>query len=78
MPLQEKQMQKSSCGGYKFSKSMCGKASEKGFREEYAGTDEGITVQITDLGVAEKVLHPTSREKVLFFLMDRFRLASRK
>ena len=40
-------------------------------RQEYAGTDEGITVEITDLGVASaKVLHPTSREKVLFFLME--------
>ena len=49
----------------------CAEKLQKGFREEYAGTDEGITVEITDLGVASaKVLHPTSREKVLFFLME--------
>ena len=49
----------------------CAEKIQKGFREEYAGTDEGITVEITDLGVASaKVLHPTSREKVLFFLME--------
>lgn len=49
----------------------CAEKLQEGFREEYAGTDEGITVEITDLGVASaKVLHPTSREKVLFFLME--------
>lgn len=49
----------------------CAEKLQKGFREEYAGTDEGITVEITDLGAASaKVLHPTSREKVLFFLME--------
>lgn len=49
----------------------CAEKLQKGFREEYAGTDEGITVEITDLGVASaKVLPPTSREKVLFFLME--------
>lgn len=49
----------------------CAEKLQKGFREEYAGTDEGITVEITDFGVASaKVLHPTSREKVLFFLME--------
>lgn len=49
----------------------CAEKLQKGLREEYAGTDEGITVEITDLGVASaKVLHPTSREKVLFFLME--------
>ena len=49
----------------------CAEKLQKGFREEYAATDEGITVEITDLGVASvKVLHPTSREKVLFFLME--------
>lgn len=49
----------------------CAEKLQKGFREEYAGTDEGITVEITDLGVASaKALHPTSREKVLFFLME--------
>lgn len=40
-------------------------------REEYAASDDGITVQITELGSAsEMVLHPTSREKVLFYLME--------
>ena len=49
----------------------CTEKLQKGFREEYAGTDEKITVEITDLGAASaKVLHPTSREKVLFFLME--------
>lgn len=49
----------------------CAEKVQKGFREEYAGTDEGITIEITDLGAASaKVLHPTSREKVLFFLME--------
>lgn len=49
----------------------CAEKLQKGFREEYAGTDEGITVEITDLGIASaKILHPTSREKVLFFLME--------
>ncbi len=49
----------------------CAEKLQKGFREEYAGTDEGITIEITDLGAASaKVLHPTSREKVLFFLME--------
>lgn len=49
----------------------CAEKLQKGFREEYAGTDEKITVEITDLGAASaKVLHPTSREKVLFFLIE--------
>lgn len=49
----------------------CAEKVQKGFREEYAGTDEGITIEITDLGASSaKVLHPTSREKVLFFLME--------
>ena len=38
-------------------------------RKEYTGTDEGVTVTVTEKGTAtEEVLHPTSREKVLFFL----------
>ncbi|MDO4337576.1 MAG: aminoacyl-histidine dipeptidase [Eubacteriales bacterium] len=38
-------------------------------REEYTGTDENITITVTDEGSAkEAVLHPTSREKVLFYL----------
>ena len=40
-------------------------------QEEYAGSDEGIVIQVTDEGIKEAmVLHPTSREKVLFFLMN--------
>lgn len=40
-------------------------------REEYTGSDAGITIQITEMGTAsENVLHPTSREKVLFYLME--------
>lgn len=49
----------------------CAEKVQKGFREEYAGTDEGTTIEITDLGASSaRVLHPTSREKVLFFLME--------
>ena len=49
----------------------CAEKVQKGFREEYAGTDEGITIEITDLGASSaRVLHPTRREKVLFFLME--------
>ena len=49
----------------------CAEKVQKGFREEYAGTDEGITIEITDLRASSaRVLHPTSREKVLFFLME--------
>lgn len=49
----------------------CAEKVQKGFREEYVGTDEGITIEITDLGASSaRVLHPTSREKVLFFLME--------
>lgn len=45
--------------------------AQKKLQEEYAGTDEGITIQISDEGTKEAlVLHPTSREKVLFFLMN--------
>lgn len=29
----------------------CAEKLQKGFREEYAGTDEGITVEITDLAL---------------------------
>lgn len=44
---------------------------EDAFRAEYAGTDEGITVVVEELGTAsEKVLHPTSCEKVIFYLMN--------
>ena len=44
---------------------------EKGLREEYDGSDKGISIQITEAGhESAKVLHPTSREKVLFYLME--------
>ena len=45
---------------------------EEGLREEYDGSDGNITIQITEEGHAETaiVLHPTSREKVLFYLME--------
>ena len=44
---------------------------QKAWVEEYAGTDEGITVTVTDEGKQEtKVLHPTSKEKVIFFLVN--------
>ena len=37
---------------------------EKGLREEYDGSDKGISIQITEAGhESAKVLHPTSREK---------------
>ncbi|MDO4305215.1 MAG: aminoacyl-histidine dipeptidase [Eubacteriales bacterium] len=40
-------------------------------REEYAGSDEGITIEIKGEGMTKaNVLHPTSREKVLFYLMQ--------
>ena len=41
------------------------------WREEYTGTDEGITVTVTEDGEQDaKVLHPTSKEKVVFFLVN--------
>ena len=41
------------------------------WREEYSGTDEGITVTVTEEGEQDaKVLHPTSKEKVVFFLVN--------
>ena len=44
---------------------------QKGLREEYAGSDDNITIQITEGGEeTAQVLHPTSREKVLFYLME--------
>jgi dipeptidase D len=44
---------------------------QKNLREEYAASDEGITVAVEELGVSkENVLHPTSREKVVFYLMN--------
>lgn len=44
---------------------------EQDLRREYAGSDEKITISVTDEGEADRmVLHPTSQEKVLFFLMN--------
>ncbi|MEJ8774346.1 aminoacyl-histidine dipeptidase [Blautia sp. HCN-1074] len=41
------------------------------WREEYTGTDEGITVTVTEEGEQDAiVLHPTSKEKVVFFLVN--------
>ena len=41
------------------------------WREEYTGTDEGITVTVTEEGEQDvKVLHPTRKEKVVFFLVN--------
>lgn len=49
----------------------CAAKVQKGLREEYTGSDEGITLAVTELGTAkEMVLHPTSKSKVLFFLME--------
>lgn len=40
---------------------------QKDFRAEYTGTDDTITIQITEEGDMDaQVLHPTSQEKVLF------------
>lgn len=44
---------------------------QKKFREEYAGSDENISVVVTEKGeVKENVLHPTSFEKVVFYMMN--------
>lgn len=44
-------------------------ALEKNLRKEYSGSDEGITIHCRNLGEGEaEVLHPVSREKVLFLL----------
>lgn len=46
------------------------RAFQEQIRGEYEGSDEGISIEITQLGnVSEKILHPTSREKVIFYLM---------
>lgn len=43
------------------------KKMQKDFRAEYTGTDDTITIQITEEGDMDaQVLHPTSQEKVLF------------
>lgn len=40
-------------------------------RREYAKIDEGITITINNQGIdTQPVLHPVSREKVVFFLMN--------
>lgn len=47
------------------------KICQSKLREEYAGSDEGITIELTEEGTATAmILHPTSREKVLFYLMQ--------
>ena len=47
------------------------KKMQKDFRAEYTGTDDTITIQITEEGDMDaQVLHPTSQEKVLFYLMN--------
>lgn len=44
---------------------------QNAWREEYTGTDEGITVTVTDEGeTTEQIFHPTSKEKVVFYLMN--------
>lgn len=44
---------------------------QKKFREEYAGSDENLSVVVTEKGeVKENVLHPTSFEKVVFYMMN--------
>lgn len=40
-------------------------------REEYAGSDENITIEVTEEGEASaQVLHPTSQEKIVFYLQN--------
>lgn len=49
----------------------CAKTVQKGLREEYTGSDEGITIEVTELEAAKaNVLHPTSKSKILFYLME--------
>lgn len=49
----------------------CAETVQKGLREEYTNSDEGITIEVTELGRAtENVLHPTSKAKILFYLME--------
>lgn len=44
---------------------------ENELREEYEGSDRNVSIQITESGhETAMVLHPTSREKVLFYLME--------
>lgn len=45
--------------------------AEKELLEEYSGSDNNISIVITEEGhTSAKVLHPTFREKVLFYLME--------
>ena len=40
-------------------------------REEYTGSDEGITLSVENEGVKKtEIMHPTSRERILFYLMN--------
>lgn len=51
-------------------KTYAAKIQQK-LRDEYINSDENITIIVTDQGAcADRVLHPTSREKVLFYLMN--------
>lgn len=44
---------------------------EKELRKEYAGSDEGISIGVKALGETDcGVLHPVSREKILFYMMS--------
>ena len=44
---------------------------QSAWREEYTGTDENITVTVQEEGEKEeRVIHPTSQEKVIFYLMN--------
>jgi dipeptidase D len=44
---------------------------QQSLRMEYTGTDENITITVTDEGEGTAmVLHPTCREKLLFFLVN--------
>ncbi len=47
------------------------KKIQRDLRQEYSGTDDNITIKVTEEGDDNgQVLHPTSQEKVLFYLMN--------
>ena len=47
------------------------KELQEQIREEYTGSDENITFEITEKGTATaEVLHPTSQEKIVFYLQN--------
>ena len=47
------------------------KELQEQLREEYTGSDENITFEITEKGTATaEVLHPTSQEKIVFYLQN--------